>query len=455
MIVNSHDDVDRFLADHPDVQRADLLITDTNGLLRGKRVDIAALGKLYKNGLCLPGSVFALDISGETVETTGLGFDQGDMDQVCHPVPGTLSVVPWSEVASAQVLMSMHTADGRPFFADPRHVLAGVAARLGAMGLTPVVAIELEFYLLDARRTPDGGPQPPVSPATGQRERRTQVYSMDDLDAYEAFLRGVADSAALQGIPADTAVAEYAPGQFEINLRHRADALAACDDAVRLKRVIRAEARRHGMDATFMAKPYADQAGNGLHVHLSLVDGNGDNVFASDAPGGNRALRRVVAGMADLMADAMAIFAPTANAYRRFQAGSFAPTSPAWGINNRTTALRVPAGPAEARRVEHRVAGADANPYLVLAAVLAGAHHGLANDLEPDAPCSGNAYDEYPPTLPADWGEAQARLAGSQHLADYLTSDFIALHGALTAADRQRFDAVVTPLEYEWYLDVV
>jgi glutamine synthetase len=334
-------------------------------------------------------------------------------------------------------------------------VLARTLARFGELGLTPVVAVELEFYLLDRELDGRGAPQPPCSPVSGRRERSPQVYGMAELDDYSAFLSEVDRFAEAQGLPADTAVAEYAPGQYEVNLHHVPDALAAADHAVLLKRVIRRAAEACGMAATFMAKPYADQAGSGTHIHVSLLDGEGVNVFAADEVTGSVRLGHAAAGLLAAMPESVALLAPNVNSMRRFQPDNFVPLVPCWGVNNRTAAVRIPAGDAGARRLEHRVAGADANPYLTVAAVLAGMHHGLVTELAPPPPVIGNAVAEGNVQLPASWLHAIECLERGTILPDYLDPEFVRVYLACRRHERERFHRVITPLEHEWYLHTV
>ena len=448
-------EAEAFFYEYPDIEDIDLLLPDTNGILRGKRVKREALRKVYQDGVALPGSLFALTITGDTVEETGLGFDEGDADRLCWPVMGTLKPAPWQPRPMAQVFMSMFEADGRPFFADPRHVLARVLARFQELGLKPMVALELEFYLLDRQRDALGGPRPPLSPLNGQREQQTQVYSITELDVYGELLDQIEHVAEQQEVPVTSIVAEYAPGQYEINLQHVPDALAACDDAVLLKRLVKAVVARHGMDATFMAKPYSDQSGNGLHAHISVLDEQGENIFADPDPLGNAKLKQACAGLAASMAEGMGLFAPNANSYRRFQSESYVPLSPIWGVNNRTLALRIPAGPADARRVEHRVAGADANPYLLLAALLAGIHYGMSRQLEPEPPVTGNAYEKLQASLPISWEQALAAMASARILPGYLGEDFWQVYRANKRYEWQMFNRHISPLEHNWYLNAV
>ncbi|WP_375056002.1 glutamine synthetase family protein [Zobellella sp. DQSA1] len=443
-----------FLEQNPDINSIDLMIGDINGVIRGKRIPRDSLLKAYEEGICLPASLFALDINGNTIEETGLGLDQGEGDRMCFPVPGTLSRVPWQDRPCAQVLMSMYENDGTPFVYDPRHVLQGVLSRFGELGLTPVVAVETEFYVVDRERDNQHQLQPPLSPVTGKRDKQCQVYSLSDLDDYCDFIESIHQAALVQQLPVDTAIAECAPGQFEINLKHRASAMQACDEAVLLKRLIKGVAARHGMEATFMAKPYNQEAGSGTHIHVSLIDDQGRNLFSGRDDGGlgSDMLRQAVAGVLALMPESMVVFAPNANSYRRFQPGFYVPMSQTWGADNRTVAVRIPGGNREARRLEHRVAGADANPYLLVASILAGIHLGISQRLSPPAPVAGNAYASHPPSLPNSWIQALDQWQRNEVLPCYLGAEFCRVYHANRYGERQLFMRHVSSQEYDWYL---
>ncbi|QJE73190.1 glutamine synthetase [Aerophototrophica crusticola] len=445
-------EIQEFRSRHPDVVAVDVLLPDLCGVYRGKRVPIDELGKVYTDGVALPGCTFAVDITGETIEETGMSIERGVPDQTCRPVPGTLAPVPWAAKPLGQVLMSMRSPDGGPYPLAPRSLVESLLARLAAKGLTPMVAIELEFYLLQGGRAPAEAPQPPVSPKSGLRQDRTQVYGLAELEDFEAVLDEVTAAARAQGIPAGTAIAEYGPGQYEITLSHLPDALRAADDAVLFKRVVKGVAQRHGFEATFMAKPYTDQASSGMHIHMSVLDKDGRNIFAAEDPEGSEALRWCIGGLAQTMPACMALAAPGANSWRRFQVGSYAPTVIAWGVNNRTAPLRIPAGPPNSRRVEYRIAGADANPYLVLAGMLAGLLHGLETKADPGPATEGNAYAADAPRLPTTWDKALELFAASPVLREHLGDAFVDTYRITKQAERDKFAAVVTPLEYEWYL---
>lgn len=445
-------EAETFLSANPELVSIDLLLPDQHGVLRGKRIPAQELLKVYEQGFYLPGSVFALDINGNTVESTGIGFDTGDCDQPCRVIPNTLTIVPWQLKTMAQCLVTMEQVPGEAYFANPRHVLDQICDQYQAQGLTPMVAVELEFYLTDTKRLESGQLQPPIAPMTGLREVDTQVYAVDNLDDYSILLDDIMLAARAQHIPASTAVAEYAPGQFEINLLHVADPVLACDQAILLKRIIKSVSRKHGFNATFMAKPYADQAGSGMHIHMSLLDESASNLFAcgkDNRP--NPILSKALAGLQATMAETMAFLCPKVNSYRRFQPDFFVAMAPTWGIDNRTVALRIPNGFGPATRIEHRVAGADANPYLAMSALLAGALHGLKNDLVLGPKTTGNGAKKTAPSLPLNWVDAYGLLNNSEFAKNYFGTDFLKVYTQVQQQEYAEFNLHVSSLEIDWY----
>jgi len=450
------DELERFLAAHPATRFFDAFVNDLNTVERGKRIDRDGIARVFARGMPLPGSMYALDIEGGTIEATGLGFDDGDADRPCLPIPGTLVPVPWqSDVA--QVQLRMYDQDGARFFGDPRRVLEEQLVKFAALGFTPVVAIEYEFYLVDTKRASDGQPRPPAGPLTRRRGFRTQINSMTDLNEYSELLAAIDDVCRLQNVPATSSLAEYGPGQYEVNLAHAPDALRVCDEALRFKRIVKSVARMHGCDATFLPKPYRDMAGSGLHVHVSLLDKQGHNIFAAAEPQASTPLRHAIAGTLVTLADGMALCAPGPNSFRRFRSEAYVPLHATWSINNRGSAIRVPASDAANLRIEHRLAGADANPYLVVAWVLAGIHHGLTRKLEPPPLTTGNAYEQPghfagSEALPIHWSEAVERFARSLTATQYLGERFVNLYATVKRAECQEFATHVTPLEIARYL---
>ena len=449
------DEARRFLDAHPEVQYFEILFTALSGVPRGKRLRRHELMAVYDYGRFLPGSVLVCDVTGQDCEDTGLVWEDGDADRLAKPAPGTLVKAPWLGDDVAQVITSMYELAGRPTDLDPRHVLRGVMERFAADGLTPVVACELEYYLLDPIRTPVGGVQLAAAPATGERPSLHGVYGLRELEDFSGFLRELWTMADVQSVPLEGAISEYAPGQLELTLKHGPDALRAADETLMYKRIAKGVAVRHGAEASFMAKPFSDRAGSGLHLHVSLNDAAGDNIFASEDPVGTPALGHAVGGMKAMLADGMAIFAPNANSYRRFRANSYAPVAPTWGVNNRTVSLRVPAGPAKGRHIEHRVAGADANPYLALAALLAAVHHGLTQAIDPGPPVEGDGYAAAAKSnlrLPANWFAAVDHFEASSVMRDYLGDRFVTMFGKVKRTEQDRFNEVVSALDYDWYL---
>ncbi|PTD28088.1 glutamine synthetase family protein [Sphingomonas fennica] len=439
-----------FLAAHPQVALFEILYTGLSGVPRGKRVRRHEMAPVYDYGRFLPGSIQVVDITGRDCEETGLVWEDGDADRRARPVPGGIVPAPWLGADVAQVTCSLHELDGTVCALDPRAILQRVIDRFAADGLTPVVACELEFYLIDGRRGRDGAIRLPRGAGMG-----VEVYGLPQLEEASPFLRDLWAACDAQGIPLEGAISECAPGQLELTLRHRADALRAADDAVAYKRAAKGVARVHGCDATFMAKPWADRAGSGLHLHLSIADAAGTNLFAADDPAGTPMLRHAIGGMLALMAESVAILAPNANSYRRFRPNSYAPTAPTWGINNRTVALRVPAGPAPTRHIEHRVAGADANPYLAVAALLAAAHHGISRGIDPGPPVTGDGYAAAAGAgsrLPGDWFDALRLFDRSAILRDYLGDRTVDMFATVKRTEQERFHEHVTALDYDWYL---
>ena len=413
-------EVSDFLSNHPDIETFDAILPDLCGVTRGKRITRNDLEKIYENGFQIPAASVLLDVCGGNSDPEGRGSSDGDPDVTAYPVPDSLMAVPWFKRPMAQLLISLFEDDGSPHMFDPRHVLRRVLGRFTDMGLKPVVALEQEFYLLDQDGGLEGKPRPPILPLTGRRASGPQVLSIGDLEGFGLFLDQVSEACKIQKIPVGTVTAEYATGQYEINLTHTDDPLSACDHAMLLPRVVKGVARVHGVDATFMAKPYPEQSGSGMHMHLSLWNEKGENVFSGGDKTGSEVLHHAVGGLLASLPDAMAFFAPNINSYRRFQPGSYVPMTRSWGANNRSVAVRIPGGVDANRRLEHKVAGADANPYLALAAVLAGVHHGISQKISPPPATTGDASIEIDEVVPKQWAQALDVLASSKVMAEYL-----------------------------------
>jgi len=441
---------------HGEFEGLELLVPDLNGILKGKRIRTEDSAKVMKEGFWFCAGTTLLTALGETVPGIPFGEDDGDPDVAARIVPGSIAPVPWSERPLGQALFRLYEHEGVPLFSDPRHVLERAMQPLEKMGLKLVMATELEFYLLDAKtdRPKVAGP---LVPGVGRLQPGAQVYHPDDLWEIEHFLNDVYDFCDAQNIPADSAIAEYSQGQFEINLRHHDDPVLACDHAVLLKRAVKAAARKHGFVACFMAKPFEEDAGSGLHIHMSLVDRNGNNYFSHGrdslaSPPFSARLRHAVGGLLKTMPEATALCAPNANSYRRLRPDMFAPVEPNWGVNHRVVAIRIPQSDATNLRFEHRTAGADANPYLVTAAVVAGVHYGLKNKCVPGKMVEQGESIVPRLRIPNRWDAAIDRFERSKILPDYLGKDYCKYFAMNRREESRRFHNTVSQLDFDWYL---
>ncbi|NGM44668.1 glutamine synthetase [Rhodobacter sp. SGA-6-6] len=451
-------EAEAFLAAHPDIEAFDIVLHDANGIGRGKIIRRHELLSFYKSGRHLPISILGLDICGEDVHETGLIWDQGDGDLRAWPIPGTLVPLHGTNPPRGEVFMSMYTLDGQRMTSDPRHALQRQVDALAAEGLHPAGAFELEFFLLDNERGPDGKMQPARDVLDGRKSWKTEVYSVDHLHGMLPLFSDIYASAKKAGITAETLISEYAPGQYELTLHYRTDVMQAADDLMRLKRIVRAQARAHGVTACFMAKPNENYAGSGMHFHVSMLDDAGKNVFVEAEEGRwNPAILHALGGLKETMAESMLVFAPHANSWRRFASQSYAPVSPSWGVNNRSVALRIPAGDIKARRIEHRPAGVDANPYLVAATVLAGIRRGMAQQTDPGPEVTGNAYAETADAaaIPTDWKSAIEAAKRSDFLKDALGEDMHRTFTAIKAAEYARVMRTVSEVDFDLYLHTV
>lgn len=454
-VIAPRSEAEEFFRANPEVDSIEMIYTDFGGVPRGKRLRQHEVLAVYESGRMFPGSITVVDITGQDTVETGLVWEDGDADRSMKPIPGTLVRTPWGGKTAAQFLVDFYELDGTPHDLDPRHVLGRVIDRFTADRLTPVLAVELEFYLVDPRRARDGKVRPARPAYSRDTPRNVEVYGLRELDDFRPFFDALYAATDVQDLPLESAISEFAPGQFELTLRHKPDALRACDDAIMYKRLVKAIAQQQGLEATFMAKPFADQAGSGMHIHVSVNDDAGSNIFASEDPEGTPALRHAIGGMIGTVGDGFALFAPHANSYRRFKANSYAPVAPTWGVNNRTVSFRIPAGPPPSRHVEHRACGADANPYLAVAAVLAGMHHGMTTKADPGTAVVGNGYDRDSSgddKPPSNWFAAVDRFHASKLMRDYLGERFVDMFSIVKRVEQDNYFSVVPTLDYDWYL---
>ncbi len=436
------------LANHPTIRVA---ACDLNGQMRGKRVPGDYAVKLDQGTIRMPLSVLNVDIFGADIDGSPLVFASGDADGVLHPTGRGPVPLPWLDAPQPLVPMAMHHDDGLPFEGDPRHALVAVLDRFGERGWQVMAATELEFTLVD-----DSGEalHRVRDPRSGRRLEAPGILSMTQMDAFDPFLTALYEACAAMGIPAQTATSEAGIGQFEVTLNHQ-DGLRAADDTWLFKTLIKGLAHKHGFSATFMAKPFPNDAGNGMHMHFSVIDAEGRNIFDDGGEAGTDIMRAAVAGCLAALPGSTLVFAPHANSYIRLVPGAHAPTGASWAYENRTAALRIPGGPPQARRIEHRVSGGDINPYLTFATILGAAIIGIEDGMVPPAPVTGNAYQRDLPAMTTDWETAIDRFATDPMVARILPEQLIA---NLVMTKRQELRLMRDiPIETQWktYLETV
>ena len=442
-------EINRFLKANPKITQFEVLATDICGHFFGKRYPIDKLKTFARDGLAMPASMFVLNTLGEPLEDLHYGIDDGDPDAHFYLVAGSLSRNNWGSQPRAQVLAT--TCGGEdPAWFEPRQVLQRVVEAYAKRKWRPMVAFELEFYLFDGERDATGLLQIVRNPKTGRRDSAT-VLSSTRIGDFEAVIDDIIAACQLQKVDTGAISAELGPGQYEINFNHHDDVLRAADETCLFKRTVVEVAKKHGMCASFIAKPLLDFAGNGLHMHISVVDGKGKNVFA----GTNKAHARLyhaIGGLLATMPAAMSFWAPNVNSYRRYRGGiSCAPVSLTWGNENRTVAFRIPLAKQGAWRVENRVPGADANPYLAMAVTLAAMLHGIDKKLDPGEP-SEQAVNGRDENLPLDLRSALERTMDNPALGEILGREFTEFYCRHRAGESREFENHIAAREYDWYL---
>lgn len=441
--------------DQNSVASIDLMVVDIHGTLRGKRLPVAQQKKITDGAVRLPLSTLLQDSWGnDNDDITGLGVSVGDPDGMCMPGSNATYPTPWNPGVS-QTIASMYTLDGNPYFADPRLQLSRVMARFAEHGLTPVVAAELEFYILDNKAYLEQRAAPPVHCiARTDQAGPLHLYDMRGMDRMQDVLDKIHEYTTTMGLPADGILSEFGPGQLEVNLKHCDDALRAADDATLLKRTVENAARACGYATTFMAKPYAQYTSSGMHIHVSLTDSDGNNIFDGgqepDQP--NDMLQFAVAGVLNNMHAMQAICAPLANSYKRLRPDNFAPTHTNWSYDHRGVSVRLPVICGQASRLEFRTPGADANPYLVIASMLSAVLDGLekANKPKTKPVMPQDALNGEP--LSHDWLIAIETMADSHFIKKTFGEQFQKVYTDVKRAEARYIAAQVTDIELQSYL---
>jgi len=422
------------------IEDVEAFVPDMAGSARGK---VLPAPKFGRGDMKMPESVFAQTISGDYVPDPD---NVEDRDMLLVPDPQTLRPVPWAADPAASVFLDCYHRDGSPVSKSPRAVLRNVLAKYEARGWIPVVAPEVEFYLLSPHSDPNEEAEPPRG-RLGWTEGANQPYSIDTMNDFDPFINKLYAYCEAQRIEIDTVSQEMGPAQFELNFLH-GHAVDLADQVFLFKRTVREAAIKHKMHATFLAKPIAGEAGSALHVHQSVVDKQGNNIFSNPDGEPSDLFYGFLGGLQHYMNDALLMFAPYVNSYRRFSDPDSSPVNLAWAMDNRTVGLRVPDGSPDARRIENRLAGSDVNPYLVIAASLACGYLGMVEGLTPTKATVGSAYGQ-------DYGlhrhiySAVDALRESNAMRDMLGDAFVNLYTALKDAEYQEFQEIITPWERE------
>jgi glutamine synthetase len=437
--VSEQDDIQAWLTEH-EIQDVEAFVPDMAGAARGKLIPAANFGT---GELKLPEGIFAQTISGNYVDNKD---NIEDRDMILWPDPATLRPVPWATDPAASIFLDCFHRDDTPVETSPRRVLRNVLQLYEEKGWVPVVAPEVEFYLINPHSDANQEVEPPEG-RLGWTETSKQPYSIDTMNDFDPFINDVYAYCEAQGIRIDTLSQEMGPAQFELNFFH-GNALELADQVFLFKRTVREAAIAHEMHATFLAQPISDAPGSALHVHQSVVDKNGNNIFSNKDGSASELFMSYIGGLQEYMRHALLIFAPYANSYRRFLNYDASPVNLAWAVDNRTVGLRVPDAEPEARRVENRLAGSDVNPYLVLAATLACGFLGMTEGASPDEPIEGSAYD-LPFSLHRFMYEAIDAFKKSDAMRNTLGDKFVNLYADIKLNECREFQAIVTPWERE------
>ncbi|MEM6665604.1 MAG: glutamine synthetase family protein [Pseudomonadota bacterium] len=430
------------------IEDIECITADIAGVARGKMMPSR---KFLENArLSLPGSIFMQTISGDYPdETDDYKYQPHDGDFRLVPDLSTLASVPWETDPTAQVICDLLDVDGRPIGLAPRNVLRRVLDAYRERGWKPVIAPEIEFYLVKPNPDPDYPLEPPVG-RSGRAIAGGQSYSIAGVNEFDELIDDIYDFSEAQGLEIDTLIHEDGAAQLEINLRH-GDPLKLADEVFLFKRTIREAALKHNMYATFMAKPIAGQPGSAMHIHHSVVDGDGHNIFSTANGEESEHFLGYIAGMQTYLPACISLMAPYVNSYRRLTRNISAPVNVEWGYDNRTTGLRVPISGPEARRVENRLPSSDVNPYLAIAGSLACGLLGMTEDLKPRPPIAF-AANEGEIELPRGLLDAVALLEDCPPLKALLGPDFVAAYCAIKYGEFETFMQVISPWEREYLL---
>lgn len=435
--MSSHDVFQTWFKEH-EIEDVEAFVPDMAGAARGKVIPARKFGS---GELKMPEGIFAQTVSGNYVVNDE---NVEDRDMILVPDAATIRPVPWASDPAASVFFDCNHKDGSSVDTSPRQVLRNVLSLYAAKGWSPVVAPEVEFYLINPHSDPNEEVEPPEG-RLGRTETAKQPYSVDAMNDFDPFINAVYSFCEMQGIRIDTLSQEMGPAQFEINFLH-GDAVDLADQVFLFKRTVREAAIAHEMHATFLARPMSNEAGSALHVHQSIVDRDGNNIFSDRSGGPSEKFYAYLAGLQTYIPEALLVFAPYPNSYRRFLSYWASPVNLEWAFDNRTVGLRVPDADPQNRRIENRLAGSDVNPYLALAATLACGYLGMEEGLKPRQPIEGSAYD-LPYALHRGLFASLEAFETSNAMRRTLGESFVKLYSKLKHDEYTEFEEIVTPWE--------
>lgn len=432
------------------IQEVECMVPDMNGVIRGKVLPAQKFLKSIKSGsLRIASSILVVTVTGDYPEDTSVA-PYSDPDVVLVPDCRTLRLMPGSRIPTAMVITDTYDNDGDPIEISPRQVLKKVLKLYADKGWRPIVAPELEFFLTSVNTDPDLPLQPPIG-RSGRAETASEPYGMEAINEYEDIIEQIYDYAEKAGLDIDTMIHEAGAAQLEINFNH-GDPLEQADQALLFKRIVRQVALQHNVYATFMAKPMENQPGSAMHIHQSVVSvDSGRNLFSTPNGRDSALFKSHVAGLQRLLPQVAPLFAPNVNSFRRMRPQFDAPINVQWGVDNRSCGLRVPISDPQNRRIENRLPGADANPYLSIAASLVCGYIGMVERMQPRAQVEGSAY-RMARTLPRNLYEALDRFSHAKLVRKYLGEDFFEAFYAIKYSELDAYQAVISSWEREHLL---
>lgn len=422
------------------ITEVECVIPDFTGIARGKIVPREKFSE--DEGMRLPEVVLVQTVTGEYAQNITPATDP---DMVLIPDPNTIRLVPWAKDPVAQVIHDCYKFDGTPVDLSPRYVLRRVLKLYEERGWEPIIAPEMEFYIVDVNRDPDVPLQPPIG-RTGRPETGRAAYSIDAVNEFDPLFEDIYDYCEAQNLAIDTLIHEVGACQMEINFLH-GNPLELADQVFLFKRTVREAAIRHNMYATFMAKPMENEPGSAMHLHMSVVDKQtGQNVFSNADGSPSEVFLHAIGGMQKYFPEVIAFFAPFVNSYRRLVRYTAAPINVQWGYDNRTCGIRVPHSSPAARRIENRLPGVDCNPYLAIAVTLAAAWLEIMEKQQPSAPLEGDAYG-FPFAFPRGLDDAIPVLRGCKPMAEVLGERFVNAFCAVKEEEYIEYARVISPWE--------